>query len=379
MILPNKTIVSLLLCSSMGYGLEAVADEAMPLNFSANLMWDYDDYDAFFLEGEDDEGESQSELRRANLGIKPKFSENWQGKLQIDFKNDETEVKDAYLKYRGLGWADVIIGQDKEPFGLENLTSSRNLMTIERSTPSNALSPGRNPGISLSGQHRLNHPKETFFWQLGYFQPDPEDESGTEARGDVEAFTGRLAWLPWRHKKEVFHLGLSASQRNYDGLDFRINERLEVHGGDSLLESKILLAEEQTLVGFEALWQSGPATVSGEWQRSDLSAVDGENYRYDGGYALIAYRLTGESRKYKNGVLGGLSPKSSAGAWELTYRWSEMNLEQEEIDTRSQTFGVNYYLNDKVKLMANYIKAELDEEGSSSDGDAVSLRVQFSF
>ena len=47
---------------------------------------------------------------------------------------------------------DIIVGQDKEPFGLEELTSSKNLSFIERSMVSSAFTPGRNIGISLNGE-----------------------------------------------------------------------------------------------------------------------------------------------------------------------------------------------------------------------------------
>jgi len=354
------------------------AEDGLPLNLSAYLMQDYDDYDGLYQE-KSDEGDNNAEIRRAVLSIKPSFNKNWRSKLQINIDPEAVDIKDAYIEYRGLNWANLIIGQDKEPFGLEKLTSSRNLLSIERSMISNSLAPGRSIGISLFGDQAINQTKTNFLWQVGYFQPAAEDESSADDKGEVKALTGRLVWLPIRNSDQVLHLGLAASRRTYDDFSFRLNERLEVHSSDSLLEGDSFSADQQTLTGVEALWQRGPITASAEWQYSKVKELGGPDHSYKGVYGQIAYRLTGESRQYKGGVLGGLSPTADTGAWELTYRWSELELENEGLVGQTQSLGVNYYFRDSVKLMTNYIKGDLRELGSDEDGDAISLRLQFNF
>ncbi|XQF91848.1 porin (plasmid) [Pseudoalteromonas espejiana] len=85
------------------------------------------------------------------------------------------------------------MGQQKEGFGLEKLTSSRNLLMLERSMISEAFSPGGVVlGISLSGDIASVN------WQLGYYEPD-EDEA-------TSAITGRVAWVPWQQDTNLLHL-----------------------------------------------------------------------------------------------------------------------------------------------------------------------------
>ena len=156
------------------------------IDLSGYIMLDYNKFDTSLLEGQYDSNssESTSEIRPARLSFKSDISKDWKSKFQLGFADGETEIKDAYLEYSGWKYADVTIGQQKEGFGLEKLTSSRKLLMLERSMISEAFSPGRSLGISLSGDIASVN------WQLGYYEPD-EDEA-------TSAITGRVAWVPWQ-------------------------------------------------------------------------------------------------------------------------------------------------------------------------------------
>lgn len=330
---------------------------------SGYLMLDYDQYDSLFLE-HSDESDEDFELRRARLSIKSTFADDWKTKLQLSYDDDEFDVKDAYIRYDGWNAIDLTIGQQKEPFGLEKLTSSRNLLMIERSMASEAFAPGRSPGISFSGgEKRWN-------WQLGYFIPDEEES----------AITGRVSWQPWKKKNNFLHLGLAFSERELDAQEFRINESLEVHTSDSLLEGDNLVIDNQSLAGVEALWQVGGFSITSEWQTLLVTDTTSQQYEYEGGYLQLGYRFGGTGRKYKNGVPKGLKNLSQSGDWEVTFRASELHLNDEDESAETLSLGVNYYLNNDLKLMGNYLKGTTFEGGAEQEtGNAVSLRLQYSF
>jgi phosphate-selective porin OprO/OprP len=348
-------IIFTIFCSLLS--THALSDK---IKVSGDLMLDHDIFDSGFLE-EGNSSEKKSEIRRAGLSFKTEFMDDWQAKLKIDFSGDNIELKDAYMKYKGLSWADIVIGKQKEGFGLEKLSSSRNAIMIERSLVTSALTPGRSFGINLSGG------ETKFNWQLGYFQP--EEDSST-------AITGRLAWLPWREKDELVHIGLAFSERDLDGNEFRINEKMEVHTADSFIEGNTIFANKESLQGVEFLWQKSGFTALSEWQQATVTDTDNVEYDYKGGYVQVSYQLSGGNRKYKNGELG----KVIHSGWELTSRYSYFELVEEGHEVETYAIGVNYTVNDRLKFMVDYIKAEQFEESIKFSADnAISFRAQYTF
>lgn len=336
-------------------------NEDLKLDMSGYLMLDHDSFDSAFLENEG-KSDSDTDIRRARLSLKTEFTDNWRAKLQLGFADDNTKIKDAFIQYKGWHWADITMGKHKEPFGLEKLTGSRNLLMIERSMISEALAPGRSVGFSLSGEI------SSINWQLGYFQPD-ESESAS-------AITGRLIWTPWQQKNNLVHLGLAFSERDLNASEFRINETMEVALADSLFEGEKLFADKQSLTGVEFLWQTHGFTAMAEWQQATVTDIYHTDYDYEGGYLQLSYQLSGDNRKYKNGSLG----KVTSPGWEFTTRYSQFELIEETREAETYSIGVNYTVNKNLKFMADYIKAKQYEFGTElNSGDAVSLRVQYSF
>lgn len=324
-------------------------------------MIDHDSFESGYLE-DGDESQQISEIRRARLSFKTKFSDDWKAKLKVNFSSDSAEIKDAYIKYQGWDWANLTIGQQKEGFGLEKQAHSRDALLIERSLVTSALAPGRSIGANLSGgEHSFN-------WQLGYFQLD-EDESSS-------AITGRFAWLPWRQENELVHIGFGFSERDLNGSEFRINEKMEVHTADSLIEGEKLQAESESLQGIELLWQQSGFTAMAEWQQSKITDTANLDYDYHGGYLQMSYQLSGDVRKYKQGELG----KVMTPGWELTSRYSQFSLVTENTDVKIYSLGANYTVNKHVKFMANIINAQQFENSINiSTDNAVSLRAQYTF
>ncbi|GHB68287.1 hypothetical protein GCM10008107_17200 [Psychrosphaera saromensis] len=358
----TSVLISLLCLSVSGV---SIAKKNDIFDLSGYVMFDYDRFDASLLE-DGTESSSLVEIRRARLSLKSDINDLWEGKFQVDVADGDIDIKDAYLEYKGWSFADLTVGQQKENFGLEKLTSSRNLLMIERSMVTEAFAPGRSLGVSLSGE------LPSVYWQLGYYAPD----YATDSEEASSAVTGRIAWVPWQENDNLLHLGFAFSEREYDGEQFRINERLEVNQADSLLEGKKIDADNVSLQGLEILWVQDRFTLMSEWQQASVSSIEQEDYDYEGGYVQFGYQLSGGFRKYKNGKLSKVSDQG----WELTGRYSEFSLIEENEDAETYTIGLNYTLNKNVKFMGDYIKAEHFEAGTSvSSGNAISFRVQYSF
>ena len=357
-------------------GFKIKTDEKW-IKFGGTLMWDVDSASGEFWESEDkeDSWQTRSELRRARLNIKTKMSDTWKAKLQFDFAGDDesVELKDAYVEYTGWQMMDLIVGQDKETFGLEKLTSSKNLCFIERSMASNAFAPGRNLGILL------NDDTDTLVWGVGVYQADTREDDG-----DTYAVTGRLAVVPWKTDIGFFHLGMSGSYRDYDGEEYEIKESAEIHTADNIVFSDEIDTDHLLLYGIETAFGSGPFSFSAEYMITDVNAVDkDDDATFDGYYLNASWFLTGENRPFKKGVWERVKPKSAYGAWELVTRYSYLDAADNNFGTTadSYTAGVNWYINSNIRLMTDYIHlwATDEETDKKISGDAVSFRVQYIF
>ena len=154
--------------------------------------------------------------------------------------------------------------------------------------------------------------------------------------------------------------------------------------------------------GLEAAYMMGPFSVQGEYLKrtADGSEVlnGNDNDLEASGYNVqVAYTLTGESRSYKldGGKFDKIKPNDKQlGAWEVFYRYDNIKVEDDNVvadtatrevgDTKAKAhnLGVNWYVNDAVKISAAYVKAKTDKITNNvgdDDGDAVVMRLQYVF
>ena len=101
------------------------------------------------------------------------------------------------------------MGQYKAPFGYEQLTSDIKLLTIERSQPTNALTPDRQVGLMVWGKPLTNimpSQKDLLTYYAGLFNGNGRNISVNDnsefmyvGRLELQPFSGKLfnqeAWL----------------------------------------------------------------------------------------------------------------------------------------------------------------------------------------
>jgi phosphate-selective porin OprO/OprP len=347
------------------------------LKIGGTLMWDLDSASGVFWDSgdEEDRWRTHSELRRARVGVKTKIADNWKAKLQFELAEDEVTdfVKDAYLKYDGWNYLDVLVGQKKEPFGLEATTSSKKLSFIERSMVTNALRPGRNIGVSLEAD------TDILLGQLGVFEAQNREDDG-----DTYAVSGRLAVVPWNTDAGCFHLGMSGSYRDYDGEEFEVKASAEIHTADNIIRSAEIDTDHLFLYGVETALGLGPVSLQAEYLLADVKALDGDDdARFDGHYIAASWFMTGERRRFKSGSWDRLEPLSGYGAWELVARYSclDATANGQGNAANAYTAGVNWHINSNVRLMAAYMHLWVTAKPTDTEtaGDAVSCRLQCVF
>jgi phosphate-selective porin OprO/OprP len=346
------------------------------LKLGGVLMWDYDQFNGVHLgrAQEDYQVSNEIELRRARIDIKNKFKKDWEAELQLTFYDGTSapDIGDAYIAFTGWDVIAFSIGQTKEPFGLEELTSSKNITLIERSIATNVFAPGHHPGLGLS-LHR-----KPFIWAIGVYEA-----ADHENKRDSYALTSRFVFIPWEHKNSVLHVGIAGSVRDFGGEAYKIEERAEVHTAEEIVRSVETQADEVQLLGLEFALVFGPFSLQAEHMSAMIKAPTGNDAAYAGYYIQGSYFLTGETRPYKKGTFKRIKSLNTYGALELMSRYTFLDAEDNNKGVRVSniTLGVNYYLNKRIRLMANYIKTNLIDGVSELEGkaDAISFRMQYDF
>lgn len=100
---------------------------------------------------------SDAEVRRWRLGFKSKWYRVWKLEGQIDINPDldpfYKDIYDLYLTYAPSEMVNVTVGKFKtNNFGIEQFTSSKEILTMERALLSNLLFAGELTGARFSGR-----------------------------------------------------------------------------------------------------------------------------------------------------------------------------------------------------------------------------------
>ncbi|MFW6132737.1 MAG: OprO/OprP family phosphate-selective porin [Planctomycetota bacterium] len=369
-------------------------DGKVKIKFGGRLM-----YDVGWVSGTDMENalgtdlEDAAEVRRARLYAAGNLGKDLGFKLQFDFAGGDADLKDAYLQFKHVPFVgSVKVGHFKEPFSLEELTSSKYITFMERALP-NTFAPGRNWGVMA-----MDAPlDERMTWAVGLFR----DVDGYGHGEDDGAYnlTARLTGLPIYADggRRLVHLGAAYSLRHADDHSFgAFDAHPEQHWAPDFVNSGSFSdADWQHRFGGEAAMVWGPFSAQGEVMAVNVDTDTGDDACLCGFYAYASYFLTGEHRPYKAsaGSFGRVKPlrpfreDGGWGAWEIACRYSyvdvtdgvgEQNLGQRQA---AATVGLNWYLNNNVRIMWNYLHTCVD--GSPSDVDAeadlLGMRVQFDF
>ncbi|MEQ1892659.1 MAG: porin [Planctomycetota bacterium] len=372
------------------------ADKQYKFRFAGRL-----NYDVAFFDPDNDTKtaietgttriEDGSEFRRARIELSGEVAERTEWETSFDFAGGKAAFKNLFVGIKDLPFGNVRVGQFKEPFSLEQLTSDNNTTFMERSV-SSANDPVYNAGLMVFDDAAA----ERMTWAVGAFRTGTDD--GEISKGDGEwATTARVTGLPFYSEdgSNYVHLGLGFSRRSPTNDQLSFSSKPEANLAPAYVSIANLPAETVDLLGLEAAWVSGPLTVQSEYRTAAVDAPSGagSDQDFDGFYAQASWFLTGENRPYRKntGGYGPIKVKNNAfskdhglGAWELAARYSTIDLTDGAVDSGGlddMTLGVNWYLNPNTKLMVNYVVADLDPAGGGAEGttDILEFRVQFAY
>jgi phosphate-selective porin OprO/OprP len=312
-----------------------------------------------------------TEFRRARLEMGGTLFKNWGFDLDVEFGAGRGDVKEAAIFYKGLKPTKITIGHTKEPFNLEELTSSKYTTFMERAL-NNAFLSGRSIGIKAHTSGQNWSAAAGIFGETFNADVDNEGNEGWST-------TARFTYAPIASKTRSMHLGIAGSYRtpNSDN-ELRIRARPESHitGMRYVDTGTITNVKHTNVYGIEAATVFNGFSLQGEYIHTDVDRGDEfSEVAFNGWYVYGSWILTGDSRPYnaKKGSFGRLKPKSKGGAWELAARYSVLELNDGPITGGQEeniTLGINWYLNKQTRLMLNYIVVDNDQDANAK-GNAV--------
>jgi len=379
--------------SSQG-GISAMKSEDAPYWFKVGGLLQLDQVFAHGSHQSDQGYPNSANLRRARLRTEGGLGCHWSYYFGLDLAGPRMAWDNVYITYAGLENTDISIGKISPPMFLSNQTGTANVLTLERPAVMQAFVPADGLGIYL------DHQLEMLAFEASVWAPQDGATSGSFASGfsgsDLLGFSGRMTFSPVHTADNVWHMGVSGMYLDLHDKNsgtFALSTPTEIVGRSnpgwpSLVSTNMAnptnTVKYWTAAGVEAAALWGPFSVQAEYVGAHVSRLTGNaNQSYKGWYANVAYSLTGESKTYDfaGGVFGAVQPAATTGAWEVFAQYSMLDLKAHSLGSieHDATAGVNWYLNDNLRVTAEYSRANMSHLSAAPDKrklDLFGLRLQ---
>lgn len=346
------------------------------------------DYTAFGDDALDRANNAQ--LRRARLGFRGKLGEDLSYRMEMDFGNEDTNLRDAFLTYSGFDPVDIHLGNMKPAIGMEQLTSSNDIGFIERAAVTNAFTRGHVLGAAATSGG------DNWSLRTGIYNEDARTNNGTD--DEAVSAEARVTADLLRSSPHVLHVGAGGSWRRPNSVGNSVTFSTAPAGTGPLSivsTGAIADVDDAVVYGGELASIFGPLSMQAEYMRADVNLAALSSASFDGWYAQAGYILTGETKPYSgaNGITGRVKPTNPFnlkdggwGAFEILARYDTLDLNDSDAgilggEVQQYGLGFNWYLRDNLRLMANYVSVNSDTNAvvPDDDPDVYHLRAQWDF
>ena len=398
-----------------GFGLKS-ADGQNEIKFKALAHIDYRQY-----VGNDGDAKNLSgfDFRRIRPTIEgtvfgiydfkfaPEFGENKTGTgstatpSSTSFQKGNSGIVDAYIDARFKPWFQVQAGKFKPDVGLERLQSGSAIKFIERSWVSNSILPNRDLGVSVHGDFF----DKKLHYGVGIYNgvaDGGDNTTGTDTTSNKE-LAARLFTTPFKGQDNFFEglgFGIAATRSHSNGIagagpsnpgsttglpsDIKTpGQQVALFTYDTSTGNLVSAIGEKIRWSPQAYYYNGPFGLLSEYAQSETDLIRGStvttDVKTDAWHVTGSWLITGE-----NASFGAVKPKNSYnpdgagwGAWELVGRYQEINLDDKLFNNslalstaknsksaQAWALGVNWYLNNNIKIAANYEQTSFDLGGA---------------
>jgi phosphate-selective porin OprO/OprP len=416
----KKKETPVLVAGDKGFALKS-ADGNFEYALKGLLQFDYRDFQEDGLQNV-----NQAEGFTARR-IRPTFQGTLFGKYDFRFtpefgesvnraqdSGNSSRVIDAYVDARFLPTFKVRAGKFKPWVGLERQQSGGDIKFIERSYVSNNILPNRDLGASVYGdvlEGKLSY-------AVGAFNGVADGAEGTTLldTNDDKDYAARIFTTPFKGTDSVLEglgLGIAATYGDSSGVaSTGVLGGYKTPGQASTnfftLNTAVVGDGQRTRWTPQAYYYYGPFGLLAEYAKVSNDVRRGANrgeFESDAWQVAGSWLLTGESASFK-----GVKPRNAFetgkdgwGAWELVARYQQQEIDNSAFAGTAATqfasrtasaksaktwgAGVNWYLNQWVKLAVNYEQTKFENGGGGTfanpldrDDEKVLLsRLQFQF
>ena len=351
-------------------------------------------------------------FRRARLRVDGRRGDQFDWAAEYDFANQINAknqidpllnslgplpaVTDLWLRMSDVPiFGAVRVGNQKDPFGYEHLSSCRTLDFMERSFCQDAFVGPFNDGFVPGIAARNGTADGILGWEAGEFVNTAAPFGFSDFAGGSMT-SGRVVWVPTYEDggRRLLHLGLAGrTMQPRNGL-VRFRSRGGLWNGppgpDNAIyaDSGVLAGSWQNMLGTELVANAGPWSLQAEYFGSwlydaattDIGPLSTAGWQpppgtpvgtvfYQGGYVETTYFLTGESRTYSlvehrfdrplPRRLLALSPHRPRGfgAWQAAARYNYLCLNDGQVNgglLNGMTLGLNWLLTPNARIVFNY-------------------------
>ena len=334
---------------------------------------------------DDDTGTDTFLIRRARIDLRGKINNAFSFRILPEFGDGKNgELLDAYLDWKTSESAALRIGKFKSSIGLERVQSGSRLLFLERGLTDN-LVPNRDAGIAWN--YKTKEQQVT----IGIANNAGDRIDAGVDNDDTKAVYARIYWQP----EYLGGLGigiassLAESELNSSLPTYKTSSRATVFR----YNSDVLRDGKETRVAPHFTYYNGQFGAFGEYVASSLELTNSQNQQVDitntAWQVVASWIVSGEQNSW-----GGVKPASDSGAWEVVARLAELNIDEDVFiahadaarsvsNIRSATVGVNWHVNNNVKVLVNYEISDFDNGKSVSldrlDEKLLSARLQLTF
>jgi len=365
-------------------------------------------------------------FRRARLGVDGKAFGVFDYNILLDVggsgAEDAGRIQDLWIQYSGLKPWRFRIGAFAPSTGLEDSASTNSSLFAERPAVSD-LTRGLAGGDTRIGVAAIGNGERWFFsgaytgalvsslnsGAAAFNAPTFDEQQGVDLR---------VAAVPFQGKDWMTHVGATASVIAQPAdlgpaaavrYAVQLRERPELRvDGTRLIDTGAIDTKGLVAYGLELAVQKSSLLVQGEYFDINLErrnpAAGASDPSFSGWYVEGGWLLTGERRRRNIATAAFDGPtvakpfdlkKGTWGAWELTARYSTLDLNYAE---RSATvadrvrggeqdvwaLGVNWFPNSAMAFMLDYYQISVDRLNTAGaqigqDVQALNLRSQFAF
>jgi phosphate-selective porin OprO/OprP len=388
--------------SPKGLSVKSPASDGIEVKFKALVQAD----GRLYLDHEQLPQNDTLLLRRVEPTIEGTWGPLLGFRLQAQLAGDSATLNDAYLDLKFDPRATLRVGKYKQPFGLEQLQSAGSLAAIERGLPTE-LTPGRDLGVQLQGEFAGS----TLNYAVGVFNGvvDGRDAVASNPDNEFEA-TARVFWEPYKNAANAWSglgVGIATSVSDNFGAGPNFLPRYRTPGQVQFFGYRAEAAADGLHRRWspQAYYYNGPLGLLGEYVTSEqevrlvagASAGRVEHLENNAWQLSGSWVLTGEDASYRGLARPNHPFTTGAAGWgalELVARYGELDVDDDAFPlfanpatsaSRAQawTVGLNWYLTQNLKLVANYSQTTF-EGGAAAGADredekAFFTRAQLSF